>query len=86
MNKSYIHVIENEDAVRRQEILSKKFSDDPRFQNTHWKIGQTIDLFYNRDKPEDAIPGSPKGAYAEAIMCAVFASFPMVFVVIPSLF
>lgn len=86
MNKSYIHVIEKEDAVVRQQRLNEKFRDDPRFQNTHWKIGETIDLFYNRDKPEDAITGSPKWAYVTAVMCAVFASFPMVFGVIPSLF
>ena len=86
MNKSYIHVIEKKDAVGRQKRLGEKLSDDPRFQRTHWKIGETIDLFYNRDKPEDAIPGSPKWAYSGALMCAIFASFPMVFVVIPSLF
>jgi len=86
MSKSYIHVIEKEDGVTHQKKLRESFRDHPRFQDSHWKIGQTIDIFYNRDKPEDAIPASPRWAYSGAVMCAVFASFLMVFGVIPSFF
>jgi hypothetical protein len=83
-NKTHIYVIEKDN--RHKDKINEERNHDPRSQKEALKIGETIDIFYNRDKPEESVMGSPKSAYAPAIMCAVFASFPIVFEVIPSLF
>jgi hypothetical protein len=86
LNKSHVHILEKEDGVSRQQKIQEKHAHDSRFRETLWKTGDTVDIFYNRNKPEEVVMGTPKMAYAPAIALSVFASFPIVFGVIPSFF